>query len=71
MLDIDAFIEDWLKGHDNFFDYKNFFKNKDNIMSMLQSIKTNHKKTLIRHPEDSFAIIFDNLKKQVGVPIPT
>jgi len=62
ILDIDNFIEDWLREHDNFFDYKNFFKNKENVRTILQYVKTNHKKTLIRHPEDSFNNIFVGLK---------
>ncbi len=59
MLDIDAFIEDWLRTNNNFFDYKNFFKNSESVRNLLQYIKTSHKKTLVRHPEDSFSKIYD------------
>jgi hypothetical protein len=62
ILDLDIFIKDWLKENDNFFDYKNFFKNPDMIKKMSQSIVTSYKKALVHHKEDSFTSIYEKAK---------
>jgi len=61
VFDIDNFIDDWMKEHDNFFDYKNFFKNSDRVKEMTQTVTTAYKKQLIHHPEDSFSEIFGSI----------
>ena len=61
ILDIDNFVDDWLKEHNNFFDYKNFFKNRDLVEEMFQKVTTAYKKQLVHHPEDAFNEIFNSL----------
>jgi len=64
VFDIDNFISDWTKEHDNFFDYKNFFKNGDRVREMTQTVTTAYKKQLVHHPEDSFSRIFESISPQ-------
>jgi hypothetical protein len=58
--DINAFIGEFTEDHDNFFDYKNVFKNAEFVKNMSRKIKADHEKILIRHPEDAFGKIFSN-----------
>jgi len=60
-FDIDNFIDDWASGHDNFFDYKNFFKNATYTQEMAQKIITGYNKQLVHHPEDAFNQILTSL----------
>lgn len=62
ILDLDNFIRDWTNENDNFFDYKNFFKNSNMIEKMSQSIVTSYKKSLVHHKEDSFSGIYEKAK---------
>jgi len=56
-LDINGFISDYIQTVD-LFDYKNLFKNKEFCDKISASVLTSHKKSVIRHPEDSFKSIF-------------
>ncbi|EID85070.1 AIPR protein [Treponema sp. JC4] len=59
VLDFNAFINE--KSENNsFFDYKNLFKNKEFCTSMYTQILTDHKKSIIRHSDDSFEVIYNN-----------
>lgn len=64
VFDIDNFIVDWQKEHDNFFDYKNFFKNGDLVVKMSQWITTAYNKQLVHHPEDAFGRVFESLAQE-------
>ena len=59
-LDINGFITDYIATVE-LFDYKNLFKNKEFCDRMNTAVLTNHKKSVIRHPEDSFKAIFESL----------
>jgi hypothetical protein len=54
VYDIDNFIVDWTQANENFFDYKNFFKNATSTQEMTQKILTGYSKQLVHHPEDAF-----------------
>ncbi len=62
VLDLDNFIRDQTQENDNFFDYKNFFKNASMIEKMSTIIVTSYKKSLVHHQEDSFSGIFEKVK---------
>ena len=57
VLDFNSFIQE--KANNTFFDYKNFFKNKEFCTNLYNQIFTDHKKSIIRHPEDSFEAIYN------------
>ena len=57
VLDFNAFIKE--KENSTFLDYKNFFKNKDFCTSLYTQIFTDHKKSIVRHPDDSFECIYN------------
>ena len=57
-LDINGFIADYILTVP-LFDYKNLFKNKDFCDKMNINVLTGHKKSIVRHPEDSFSSIFE------------
>lgn len=61
ILDVNNFIGDWLRDNDNFFDYKNFFKSKQQTGKMVQEVITSYKRSLIRHPEDAFSEIYRSI----------
>jgi len=58
-LDINAFITDYISSTD-LFDYKNLFKNKDFCDKINATILTGHRKSVVRHPEDSFKSIYES-----------
>jgi len=60
VFDVNNFVADWMKAHDNFFDYKNFFKSKHQTGEMIQGVTTSYKKNLIHHPEDAFSEIYSS-----------
>lgn len=60
IFDINNFVSDWMKEHDNFFDYKNFFKSKQQTGEMIQAVTTSYNKNLIHHSEDAFNKIYDS-----------
>ena len=59
-LDINAFIKEYIEENE-FFDYKNLFKNSHFVDKMSIEIIRVHEKDMIRHPEDSFKKIFENI----------
>jgi len=56
--DIDGEIDEYIKEHENFFDYKNLFKNSKFVDYISGKIKTDYNKSLNRHPEDAFSVIY-------------
>lgn len=60
-LDINGFISEF-KASNELFDYKNLFKNKEFCDKMNIQILTDYKKSIIRHPEDSFKSIFESFE---------
>lgn len=60
-LDINGFIAEYNASVD-LFDYKNLFKNKEFVERMNINILTSHKKSVVRHPEDSFDNIYEKEK---------
>jgi len=58
--DINASIADYTDEGDGFFDYKNVFKNRDFVKGFARRMETSHRKSLVRHPEDSFSKIFNS-----------
>lgn len=59
VLDYNAYIQDYINSG-NFFDYKNLFKNKDFCEKLINSILNEHKKSIVRHPEDGFDKIYES-----------
>ena len=57
-LDINGFIVEYMATV-LLFDYKNLFKNKEFCDKMNLNVLTGHKKSIIRHPEDSFRAIYE------------
>lgn len=57
-LDINGFITEY-NASVELFDYKNLFKNKDFSDRMNIAILTSHKKSVVRHQEDSFSSIYE------------
>ena len=60
-LDINGFLSDYISAVE-LFDYKNLFKNKDFCDKINTNVLTNHKKSVVRHPEDSFKSIYESLQ---------
>lgn len=58
-LDINGFITEYISTTD-LFDYKNLFKNKEFCDRINTNILTSHKKSVVRHPEDSFKSIYES-----------
>lgn len=61
LFDINNFVNDWMEAHDKFFDYKNFFKSKQQTREMIQQVTTSYNKSLVHHPEDAFNKIYDSV----------
>jgi hypothetical protein len=59
-LDINGFIADYIPTVE-LFDYKNLFKNKEFCDKINTAVLISHKKSVVRHPEDSFKAIFESL----------
>lgn len=59
-LDINGFISEYQQTVP-LFDYKNLFKNKEFCDRMNINVLTSHKKSVVRHPEDSFKSIYETL----------
>lgn len=59
-LDFNGFITEYISTVE-LFDYKNLFKNKDFCDRVNTNVLTSHKKSVVRHPEDSFKSIFESL----------
>lgn len=59
-LDINGVIADYMS-QPGLFDYKNLFKNKEFCDKLNIDVLTGHKKSIIRHPEDSFKAIFEKI----------
>jgi hypothetical protein len=57
-LDINGFIAEYMNEVE-LFDYKNLFKNKEFCDRMNINVLTGHKKSIVRHPEDSFKAIYE------------
>jgi hypothetical protein len=62
-LDINGFITDHIASVE-LFDYKNLFKKKEFCDRMNTAVLTSHKKSVVRHPEDSFQSIFESLNTE-------
>jgi len=58
--EINTYIEEYSEQNNNFFDYKNVFKNAEFVRTMSRRIKSDHDRIIIRHPEDSFKNIFES-----------
>ena len=63
VLDFYAFIKE--KENSTFLDYKNFFKNKEFYTSLYTQILTDHKKSIVRHPDDSFECIYNKEQRLI------
>jgi len=61
-LDLNSFISEYIT-EEEFFDYKNLFKNKEFVDKLKTSVLTSHKKTIVRHPEDKFVNIYNSFCK--------
>jgi hypothetical protein len=59
-LDINGFIAEYMS-EVPLFDYKNLFKNKEFCDKLNISVLTGHKKSIVRHPEDSFKSIYNEI----------
>lgn len=59
ITEINAYIEEYTEKNNNFFDYKNVFKNSEFVRDMCRRIKSDHERILIRHEEDSFGNIYE------------
>lgn len=61
--DINLEIEDYILANDNFFDYKNLFKNTKFVNTISGRIKANYTRMIRRNNEDSFSNIFESLSQ--------
>jgi len=61
-LDINGYVTEYISTVD-LFDYKNLFKNKEFCDKINVNVLTSHKKSVVRHPEDSFKSIYENMEK--------
>ena len=66
LIDVNAFIAEYISDHEGFFDYKNLFKSKDFISRMLAEVIKGWKRALVRNPEDSFERIFEKLSNEIN-----
>ena len=62
-LDLNDFIEEYSKT--DFFDYKNLFKKKEFCEKISTTLLTDHKKNIIRHPEDKFEILYTKASEDI------
>ena len=62
--DINADIEEFAEQHDNYFDYKNLFKNSQFVKEMSRRIKADYTRITRRNRNDAFENIYDNLSQQ-------
>jgi hypothetical protein len=58
-LDINGFITEYIADIE-LFDYKNLFKKKEFCDKINVNVLTSHKKSVVRHPEDSFKSIYES-----------
>lgn len=58
--DINADIEEYTEANDDFFDYKNVFKNSQFVKTMSRKIKSDYIRITRRKQEDSFTNIYNN-----------
>jgi hypothetical protein len=65
VFDIDNFIDDWIKSHGGFFDYKNFFKNGELTKKMTLEVVTAYSKQLVHHSEDEFNKIYAKCEQEL------
>ena len=56
--DINMDIEEYRDDHDNYFDYKNLFKNSEFVKYMSRKIKANYTRVIRRNSADSFESIY-------------
>ena len=61
--DINEDLKEYTIEHDNFFDYKNLFKNSQFIQTMTGRIKSNYIRLTIRNGADSFSSIYNHFIK--------
>lgn len=67
--DINFDIEEYKNEHNNFFDYKNVFKNKDFVTTMAGKIKSDYVRLTRRNIHDSFKEIFAQIERQATAPL--
>ena len=60
-LDINGIITEYISTVE-LFDYKNLFKNKEFCDRINTNALTSHKKSVVRHPEDSFKSIYESME---------
>jgi len=58
--DINFDIEEYITQNENFFDYKNVFKNSEFVKSMAGKIKSDYVRLTRRNREDSFILIYNS-----------
>lgn len=64
-------LEEYTKEHDNFFDYKNVFKNNNFVQTMTGKIKSDYIRLTRRNTADSFSSIYNHfieIEKIVNKP---
>ncbi len=57
--DINVDIEEYTEENDNYFDYKNVFKNANFVRNMTRKIKADYQRIVRRNADDSFSRIFE------------
>ena len=60
--DINIDIEEYAEKHDNYFDYKNLFKNSQFVKEMSRKIKADYTRIYRRNAENSF----ENLYREIA-----
>lgn len=66
--DINFDIEEYKNEHNNFFDYKNVFKNKDFVTTMAGKIKSDYVRLTRRNIQDSFKEIYNQINGEGNPP---
>ena len=61
--DINCDLEEYTTEHENFFDYKNVFKNSQFIQTMTGKIKSDYIRLTRRNAADSFSSIYNNFNE--------
>jgi hypothetical protein len=64
--DINIDIEEYAESHDNYFDYKNLFKNSQFVKEMSRKIKADYTRIYRRNAENSFGNIYRAISRQLA-----
>lgn len=62
--DINMDIAEYAEEHDNYFDYKNLFKNSEFVKYLARKIKANYTRIIRRNNADSFENIYNEMTKK-------